>query len=135
LKSNLPTKVRKKNENENFFRSRFRFPTIFCFYTPAHDTIPPLFSPFVVNRAQCRNNLGHKSEKYLSTSQNRRTFASSKGQLINSINIKNFKIMKQQNEMSARALTMEELENVNGGMLKKIGGIVGRGKFGLKLWV
>ena len=43
--------------------------------------------------------------------------------------------MKQQNEMSARALTMEELENVNGGMLKKIGGIVGRGKFDLKLWV
>ena len=38
--------------------------------------------------------------------------------------------MKQQNEMSARALTMEEMENVNGGMLKKIGGIVGRGKFG-----
>ena len=32
--------------------------------------------------------------------------------------------MKQQNEMSARALTMEEMENVNGGMLKKIGGII-----------
>ena len=40
--------------------------------------------------------------------------------------------MVQQNEMSARALTMEEMENVNGGMLKKIGGIVGRGKFGSK---
>ena len=36
-------------------------------------------------------------------------------QLINSINIKNLKIMVQQNEMSARALTMEEMENVNGG--------------------
>jgi len=43
--------------------------------------------------------------------------------------------MKQQNEMSARALGMEELENVNGGMLKKIGGIVGRGKFGVKIMV
>jgi hypothetical protein len=64
--------------------------------------------------------------------QTRRTFASSKGQLINSINIKNLKIMVQKNEMSARALTMEEMENVNGGMLKKIGGIVGRGKFGSK---
>ena len=30
--------------------------------------------------------------------------------------------MVQKNEMSARALTMEEMENVNGGMLKKIGG-------------
>ena len=27
--------------------------------------------------------------------------------------------MKQMNEMSARALTMEELENVNGGILRK----------------
>ena len=27
----------------------------------------------------------------------------------------NYKIMKQQNEMSARALSMEELEKVNGG--------------------
>ena len=43
--------------------------------------------------------------------------------------------MKQQNEMSARTLTMEEIENVNGGMLKKIGGIVGRGKFGVKIMV
>jgi hypothetical protein len=43
--------------------------------------------------------------------------------------------MKQQNEMSARALTMEELENVNGGIFKKIGEVVGRGKYGLKLWV
>ena len=32
-----------------------------------------------------------------------------------SITIKNYKIMKQMNEMSARALSMEELENVNGG--------------------
>ena len=32
-----------------------------------------------------------------------------------SLTIKNDKIMKQMNEMSARALTMEELENVNGG--------------------
>ena len=40
-------------------------------------------------------------------------------QLINSINIKNLKIMKQQNEMSARALTMEEMENVNGGFLPR----------------
>jgi hypothetical protein len=32
-----------------------------------------------------------------------------------SLTIKNYKIMKQMNEMSARALTMEELENVNGG--------------------
>ena len=40
---------------------------------------------------------------------------SSKGQLINSINIKDLKIMAQKNEMSARALTMEEMENVNGG--------------------
>ena len=32
-----------------------------------------------------------------------------------SITIKNYKIMTQMNEMSARALSMEELENVNGG--------------------
>ena len=43
--------------------------------------------------------------------------------------------MTQKDEMSARALTMEEMENVNGGMLKKIGGIVGRGKFGVKIMV
>ena len=52
---------------------------------------------------------------------------SSKGQLINSINIKNLKIMAQKNEMSARALTMEEMENVNGGF------IGGRGKFSPKV--
>ena len=96
-----------------------------------YDNIPPLFSPFVANRAQCRNKLGHKSAKYLSTSQNRRTFAqnrrtfaSSKGQLINSINIKikNLKIMTQKDEMSARALTMDEMENVNGGVRITTGG-------------
>ena len=32
-----------------------------------------------------------------------------------SLTIKNYKIMTQMNEMSARALSMEELENVNGG--------------------
>ena len=32
-----------------------------------------------------------------------------------SLTIKNYKIMAQKNEMSARALSMEELENVNGG--------------------
>ena len=36
-------------------------------------------------------------------------------QLINSINIKINKIMTQQNFMSSRALTMEELVNVTGG--------------------
>ena len=36
-----------------------------------------------------------------------------------SLTIKNYKIMKQTNEMSARALTMEELENVNGGIRGK----------------
>ena len=89
-----------------------------------YDNIPPLFSPFVANRAQCRNNLGHKSAKYLSTFQFRRTFASSKGQLINSINIKikNLKIMTQKDEMSARALTMNEMENVNGGVRITTGG-------------
>ena len=30
--------------------------------------------------------------------------------------MKNYKIMKQMNEMSARALSMEELEQVNGGL-------------------
>ena len=35
--------------------------------------------------------------------------------------------MKQQNEMSARALTMEEMEHVNGGF------IGGRGKFSPKV--
>ena len=35
--------------------------------------------------------------------------------LINSINIKIIRIMTQKDEMSARALTMEEMENVNGG--------------------
>jgi flagellar biosynthesis/type III secretory pathway chaperone len=40
-----------------------------------------------------------------------------------SLTIKNYKIMKQMNEMSARALTMEELENVNGGRVtvKRVG--------------
>ena len=39
------------------------------------------------------------------------------------VTIKNYKIMKQMNEMSARALTMEELENVNGGRVtvKRVG--------------
>jgi len=36
-----------------------------------------------------------------------------------SLTIKNYKIIKQMNEMSARALTMEELENVNGGVRGK----------------
>ena len=35
---------------------------------------------------------------------------------------KNYKIMTQKNEMSARALTMEELENVNGGVRITTGG-------------
>ena len=35
---------------------------------------------------------------------------------------KNYKIMTQKNEMSARALTMEEMENVNGGKFSIIGG-------------
>ena len=89
-----------------------------------YDNIPPLFSPFVANRTQCRNNLGHKSAKYLLITKNRRTFASSKGQLINSINIKikNLKIMTQKDEMSARALTMDEMENVNGGVRITTGG-------------
>ena len=34
-------------------------------------------------------------------------------------NIENFKIMTQKNFMSARALTMEEMENVNGGIRVK----------------
>ena len=44
--------------------------------------------------------------------------------LINSINIKikNLKIMTQKNEMSARALTMDEMENVNGGVRITTGG-------------
>jgi hypothetical protein len=98
-----------------------------------HDSAA--FLQIVADPCPCRHNFTQKTAKYFPISQNRRTFASSKGQLINSINIKNYKIMVQKNEMSARALTMEEMENVNGGMLKKIGGIVGRGKFGLKLWV
>jgi hypothetical protein len=73
------------------------------------------FLQIVADPRPCRHNLSRKSAQYFSISQNRRTFASSKGQLINSINIKINKIMKQQNEMSARALSMEELENVNGG--------------------
>ena len=39
--------------------------------------------------------------------------------LINSINIKNLKIMTQKNEISARALSMEELETVNGGRVDR----------------
>ena len=39
-----------------------------------------------------------------------------------SLTIKNYKIMTQMNEMSARALTMEELENVNGGVRITTGG-------------
>ena len=37
--------------------------------------------------------------------------------------------MAQKNEMSARALTMEEMENVNGGYpIKFIDELIGRGK-------
>ena len=36
-----------------------------------------------------------------------------------SLTIKNYKIMTQMNEMSARALSMEELEQVNGGIRVK----------------
>ena len=50
---------------------------------------------------------------FLESEENRRNFASSKTV---SITIKNYKIMAKMNEMSARALTMEELENVNGGI-------------------
>ena len=90
--------------------------------------LPPLRC-FVADPCPCRHNLGQKSSKYFSISQNRRTFASSKGQLINSINIKNLKIMVQKNEMSARALTMEEMENVNGGYpISFIDELIGRGK-------
>ena len=41
--------------------------------------------------------------------------------------------MTQKNEMSARALTMEELEDVNGGKFSIIGGQTER--HALKLWV
>ena len=41
--------------------------------------------------------------------------------------------MTQMNEMSARALTMEELEDVNGGKFSIIGGQTER--HALKLWV
>ena len=41
--------------------------------------------------------------------------------------------MTQKNEMSARALTMEELENVNGGKFSIIGGQTER--HAIKLWV
>ena len=41
--------------------------------------------------------------------------------------------MTQMNEMIARALTMEELENVNGGKFSIIGGQTER--HALKLWV
>ena len=36
-----------------------------------------------------------------------------------SLTIKKYKIMTQMNEMSARALSMEELENVNGGRVNR----------------
>ena len=36
-----------------------------------------------------------------------------------SLTIENYKIMTQMNEMSARALSLEELENVNGGIRVK----------------
>ena len=41
--------------------------------------------------------------------------------------------MTQKNEMSARALSMEELENVNGGKFCFIGEQIG--KHAVKLWV
>ena len=45
-----------------------------------------------------------------------------------SITIKNYKIMAKMNEMSARALTMEELENVNGGGIPRGGKLTVRVK-------
>ena len=45
-----------------------------------------------------------------------------------SITFKNYKIMAKMNEMSARALTMEELENVNGGGIPRGGKLTVRVK-------
>ena len=53
------------------------------------DTFPPPRQRFVADGCPCRHNFTQKTAKYFPISQNRRTFASSKGQLINSINIKN----------------------------------------------
>jgi len=44
------------------------------------DTILPPRQRFVADPCPCRHNFGQKSAKLLPTSQNRRTFASSKGQ-------------------------------------------------------
>ena len=89
------------------------------------DTIQPPRQPIVANRYPCRHNFSQKSAKCLRIPENRRIFASSIK--INDIrattqqymyNNKNFKIMTQ-NFMSASALTMTELENVNGGIRVK----------------
>ena len=99
------------------------------------DTILPSCQRFVADSYPCRHNFGQKSAKCLRIPEKRRTFAlwlrnhiaSVKRQQTESSTIKNYKIMTKKNEMSARALTKEEMEKVNGGF------VGGRGKFGPKI--
>ena len=55
-----------------------------------------------------------RAEEVKSNAQSEQTTSERQDKKV-SLTIKKYKIMKQMNEMSARALTMEELENVNGG--------------------
>ena len=111
----MPAKVRKKNENENFFRSRFRFPTIFCFYTPSTRHHSTLILPLCRQSRPVSQQLQAKVQQIF-LHLPKPPYLCTRKKLINSINIKIIRIMTQKNEMSARALTMEEMENVNGGI-------------------
>ena len=55
-----------------------------------------------------------RAEEVKSNAQSEQTISVRQDKKV-SITIEKYKIMTQKNEMSARALTMEELENVNGG--------------------
>ena len=72
----------------HFKPQNFYMPSIFLFKLHC-DTILSPRRHIVADPCPCRHNFTQKTAKYFPISQNRRTFASSKGQLINSINIKN----------------------------------------------
>ena len=59
-----------------------------------------------------------RAEEVKSNAQSEQTTSERQDKKI-SLAIEKYKIMTQKNEMSARALTMEELENVNGGIRVK----------------
>ena len=109
-------KSTKKERKRKLFSFSFSLSYDFLFLHPQHTTpfhpySPPL-SPIAPSVA---TNSGINPRNICLPPKTAVPLHSQK--LINSINIKikNLKIMTQQNFMGARALSMEELENVNGG--------------------